>query len=252
VSLKADRREWDDLAQEDGMWAVCSQPERRGSWTAVEFFATGEQEIAGMIAGLGEQGLMPPAGRALDFGCGLGRLTRALSRRFDEVVGVDASPTMIKGAQQLNADVRNCRFALNEGSDLAALATASCDLVLSLITLQHVSSRAAIRAYIREFVRVTAAGGTIVFQLPASVGWRVRLHPLRMLNRALRALPGAPQWALRPLMGHSMRLMSLPEDEVRSILAACGASVEVAFSDNRMGSDVVPSLTYVARRVATG
>jgi SAM-dependent methyltransferase len=96
VSLKADRREWDDLAEEDGMWAVCSQPERRGSWTAVEFFATGEQEIAGMIAGLEEQGLMPPAGRALDFGCGLGRLTRALSRRFDEVVGVDASPTMIK------------------------------------------------------------------------------------------------------------------------------------------------------------
>jgi len=251
VSLKADRREWDDLAREDGMWAVCSNPERRGSWTSEEFFATGEQEIAGMIAGLEEHELMPLAGRALDFGCGLGRLTRALSSRFDEVLGVDASPAMINDARRLNADVQNCSFALNERSDLAALPTASFHLVLSLITLQHVSSRAAIREYIREFVRVTAPGGTIVFQLPASVGWQVRLHPFRLLNRALRASPVAPRWALRRLMGYSMRLMSLPEDEVRSILGVCGASIEVAFSDNRMGTDVVPSLTYVARRAAT-
>lgn len=233
------------------MWAVVSHPERRGAWTADEFFATGEHEIAGIVVGLEEHGLMPAAGRALDFGCGLGRLTRALSRRFDEVVGVDVSATMIKDARQLNADVPNCRFALNEGSDLAALAPASFDLVLSLITLQHVSSRAAIRAYIREFARVTAAGGTIVFQLPTSVGWQIRLHPFRMLNHALRALPGAPRWALRPLIGYSMCLMSLPEDEVRSILSACGASAEVVFFDNRVGTDVVPSLTYVARRAAT-
>lgn len=251
MTLKADRREWDDLAREDGMWAVCSQPARRGSWTTEEFFATGEQEIAGIVAGLEEHGLMPSTGRALDFGCGLGRLTRSLSGRFDEVVGVDHSPTMINDAQQHNADLQNCRFVLNESSDLAGFATGSFDLVLSMITLQHVSSRAAIRAYIREFVRVTAAGGTIVFQLPARVGWRVRLHPARVLNRALRAFPGAPRWALRPLMGHSMCLVSLPEDEVRSILSAGGASAEVAFNDNRMGSDVVPSLTYVARRAPT-
>lgn len=36
-----------------------------------------------MVAGLEEQRLMPRARRALDFGCGLGRLTRALSSRFE-------------------------------------------------------------------------------------------------------------------------------------------------------------------------
>ena len=247
MSLRADLREWNDLAREDGMWAVCSVPGRRGSWTTEEFFATGEQEIAGMVAGLSEQGLMPRAGRAVDFGCGLGRLTRALSRRFEEVVGVDASRVMIDEAKRLNGDLRNASFALNERADLALLATASFDLVVSLITLQHLGSRAAIRAYIREFVRVTAAGGVIVFQLPVKVGWRVRLHPYRLLNRALRALPVAPRWALRRVMSHSMQLSSLPEEQVRLILGACGASVAVAFSDNRMDADIVPSLTYVAR-----
>lgn len=251
MSLSADRREWDDLARQDAMWAVCSNGGRRGSWTAEEFFATGEQEIAAIVAGLEEHRLMPRTGRALDFGCGLGRLSRALSSRFDEVVGIDASPAMIDGAERLNADTANCSFAVNERSDLAQLAAASFDLVLSLITLQHVSSRAAIRRYIREFARVTAPGGVIVFQLPVSVGWRVRLHPLRLLNRALRALPVAPGWALAPLIGHSMRLMSLPEAEVRWILAAAGTPVAAAYSDNRLGSDTMPSLTYVARRPAS-
>lgn len=127
MSLKADRREWDDLAREDGMWAVHSDPQRRGSWTAEEFFATGEEEIAIMMAALEELALLPRPGRALDFGCGLGRSSRALSHRFDEVVGVDASRAMVGEAGQLNADVENCSFVFNERSDLALLASGSFD-----------------------------------------------------------------------------------------------------------------------------
>jgi SAM-dependent methyltransferase len=250
MSLKADRREWDDLAREDGMWAVHSDPQRRGSWTAEEFFATGEEEITVMMATLEQLELLPRPGRALDFGCGLGRLSRALSHQFEEVVGVDGSHAMVGEAQRLNADVDNCSFVFNERADLALLEPASFDFVLSLITLQHVSSRAAIRSYIREFVRVTAPGGVIVFQLPTSVGWQIRLHPLRLANRALRALPVAPRWALGLVMGHSMRLVSLPEDEVRSIVSGCGAPVAAAAPDRRTGTEVAPSMTYVARRPA--
>jgi SAM-dependent methyltransferase len=252
MSLRADRREWNDLAQEDGMWAVHSDPQRRGSWTPDDFFATGEQEIASAMKALEEHGLLPPrAIRALDFGCGLGRLTRALSSRFEEVVGVDTSQKMIDDATRLNADRDNCRFVLNERSDLEQLPSGSFDFVLSFITLQHVSSRAAIRAYVREFVRVTAPGGVVVFQLPTAIGWQIRMHPLRLLNRALRTLPRPPRWALRRVMGHSMRLVGLPEQEVRGILSSSGAPVVLAVSDNRTGSKAAPSLTYVARRAAT-
>src|ERR1700710_2962541 len=75
MSLRTDRREWNDLAQEDGMWAVHSDPQRRGSGTPDDFFATGEHEIATTMKGLEDHGLLPSrTGRALDFGCGLGRL----------------------------------------------------------------------------------------------------------------------------------------------------------------------------------
>jgi SAM-dependent methyltransferase len=249
MSLKADRREWDDLAVQDGMWAVHSDPARRGSWNAEDFFATGEQELAVMWPSLESHGLLPArTGRALDFGCGLGRLSRALGGRFDEVVGVDTSAEMVSGARRLNADRDNVSFVHNDRPDLARLRSQSFDFVLSLITLQHVSSRAAIRTYIREFARVSAPGATIVFQLPTSVGWQIRLHPLRLANRGLRALPFAPRWALAAVMGHSMRLMSLPEAEVRAILHECGAPVAGAVADRRTGSDVAPSLTYAARR----
>ena len=76
MSLKADRREWNDLAREDAMWAVHSDPLRRGSWTPDEFFGTGEQEIAAMWPALELHGLLPRSGRAVVFGCGVGRLTR--------------------------------------------------------------------------------------------------------------------------------------------------------------------------------
>jgi hypothetical protein len=52
-------------------------------------FASGEREVAALLAGLQSEALLPAGQRAaLDFGCGVGRLTRALASRFDSVAGV--------------------------------------------------------------------------------------------------------------------------------------------------------------------
>jgi SAM-dependent methyltransferase len=247
MTLRADQREWDDLARRDAMWAVCSLPDRRGAWSPEEFFATGEAEVRTILGWLEEHGALPRLGRALDFGCGLGRLTRALSSRFDEVVGVDISDHMLREARALNADRHNCRFLANDQPDLQVLPSDHFDLVLSLIALQHVSSRAAIRAYIAEFVRVAAPGGSVVFQVPSHIGWQVRFHPLRFANRALRALPRPPGPVVRALVGHSMRLVALPESEVRDVLVREGATLVAAVEDGRGGSSAIRSVSYVAR-----
>ena len=64
----------------------------RDRGTTAEFFASGQREIEGILAGLDGQGIRSEARhRALDFGCGLGRLTRALADSFDEVVGIERS-----------------------------------------------------------------------------------------------------------------------------------------------------------------
>jgi cyclopropane fatty-acyl-phospholipid synthase-like methyltransferase len=52
-------------------------------WTTEEFFATGVTEIAALMAEARGFGLPASRRRALDFGCGLGRLTQALADHCD-------------------------------------------------------------------------------------------------------------------------------------------------------------------------
>ena len=46
--------------------------------------------------------LPPPAGRALEVGCGEGRVCRDLRERGYDVVGLDASPTLVEAARDLD------------------------------------------------------------------------------------------------------------------------------------------------------
>src|SRR5262245_31636893 len=113
-----------------------------GGGSADEFFATGAGEISGALDVARELGLPVRYGRALDFGCGVGRLTRALAARFESCVGVDVSPKMVDAARRLNDGVPNVEFVVNRDPDLRAFATGSFDLVYSSIVLQHLRSRA--------------------------------------------------------------------------------------------------------------
>jgi SAM-dependent methyltransferase len=248
VSLSADRREWEALGRLDPLWAVATAADKRGGrWDEDEFFATGREEIDAAMGFLErELGLPQQRRRALDFGCGVGRLTRGLAAHFEQVVGVDISAPMVARARALNAAVPNARFEVNTAPDLAAFAGGEHDLVYSTIALQHVSDRDAIRAYVRDFVRLLAPGGLAVFQLPTHVPARVHAHPARVAARALRAVRAPERVIQRALGGRSMTLSALPEDEVRSLVEAAGGRVVHAQPDARTGSAAVPSLTYCA------
>ena len=97
------------------------------------FFATGEAEIAHVLAVA--DGLRPVArtGRALDFGCGVGRLTRALGTRFERAVGVDISEAMVAQARRLNEAFPTCEFVVNAAPDLDAVR----DRLVRLRLLEH-------------------------------------------------------------------------------------------------------------------
>jgi SAM-dependent methyltransferase len=109
-------------------------------------------------------------GTALDFGCGVGRLTRALSERFTLVYGVDAAASMVRHATEMNADRPNCRFLQNRTEDLSVLPVGELDFVLCELVLQHLRPPVAM-AYVAEFLGRLRPGGTVVFYLP---GRRVR------------------------------------------------------------------------------
>ena len=111
-------------------------------------------------------GLLPAERkRALDFGCGAGRLTQALAQSFDSVVGVDIAPSMIDIAHQYDRSDGRCTFILLEGQDLHELEDASFDFVYTAHVLQHMHPRYAER-YVAEFMRVLKPGGTAFVQLP--------------------------------------------------------------------------------------
>jgi len=158
------------------MWAILTDPAKAGGrWDADEFFATGVREVGALM----EQAAAwrkPIARRsALDFGCGIGRLSQALADHFDRVYGVDISPKMIELAQQHNRKGARAEYLCNAAGDLSHFADGSIDMILSWITLQHMRHRYA-RRYIQEFLRVLAPGGLLVFQYPSQlIGLGVRL-----------------------------------------------------------------------------
>jgi SAM-dependent methyltransferase len=226
TGARAQQRDWEEIAAEDPLWAILSDAGRKfGGWDREAFFRTGRVEVDDLMARIERFGLPTGHGRALDFGCGVGRITRALAQHFAECVGVDISPRMIDQARELNCDQPRCRFLVNRGQDLAGLQDASFDLVYTRIVLQHLPDRNAIETYLAEFVRTLRSGGLLVFQLPSALPLQMRLQPRRSLYRALRRV-GVPSKTLYWRLGlHPMRMRSLAVPEVRAFLAARGATV---------------------------
>lgn len=149
MDLSGYRDTWEDLARLDPYWAILSSPEHRfGRWDESEFFATGERHITRVIEHAAQLGFPAERETALDFGCGVGRLTRAIAQHFGQVTGVDVSVSMISQARRLQAAYPTCRFLCNTRHDLRLFPSDTFDLVATHIVLQHIPSRSIIRRYL--------------------------------------------------------------------------------------------------------
>lgn len=167
MDLKQLQNNWEQMGKEDPLWAIITKAEKKGNkWDPQEFFLTGERKIEKVLKNLKAAGISFPMGRALDFGCGVGRLTQPLCRFFDSAVGVDIAPSMIEGARQYNQYGDRCSFYVNDQDDLSLFDSGSFDFIYSCIVLQHMQPLYA-RSYIREFLRLLSKDGVAVFQLPS-------------------------------------------------------------------------------------
>jgi SAM-dependent methyltransferase len=191
VKLSRQRDHWDRLAFRDPFWAILTDPAKRGGgWDIREFFETGVREIAAAMQIAKNLGYPVGHGTALDFGCGVGRLTHALSGYFDHVTGVDLSPAMIDLAKHLNRVGGRCVYIPNLQNHLRQFNDETFDFVYSCIVLQHIHARNA-RRFVREFVRVLRPSGLALFQLPshlssASVLSRLGYRFNRLRRQVLR------------------------------------------------------------------
>ncbi len=214
------RRTWENLGRTDPMWAILTDPAKAGGkWDEAEFFRTGEADVAALRRWLDAHGIEWPRGDALDFGCGIGRLTQALAPHFDSVTGVDISAPMIEVARHKNRHGERVRYVGNDRADLSRFADGSFAFVGTVIVLQHMRPEYAL-GYVREFLRVLRRGGLLCFQIPTA-----ELVPA--------PAPRAPA-VERPGEAH-MEMHVTPKDELLATIAAGGGTVLLEEEDRWAG-----------------
>jgi len=223
------RRHWERFARTDPYWAILTDPTRRhGRWREDEFFATGRAMVTEHLARLEREGFVCQRRRVLDFGCGVGRLSRALGETFAEVTGVDVSEEMLALAHKHHRDQPHLRFVHNPRTDLRQFADASFDLVYSLITLQHLSSALAVD-YLAEFMRVARPDGLVVVQVVTRKRRVFSLWPPTLLKLLWRTVN---HWlVLVPVMD----MCPIPVQRVESVVDAAGGKILAWWPDASSG-----------------
>ena len=151
------REEWNERAREDAHYFVAFG---RRDQDDEEFFATAADLVRELETELKR---LPPAvpgetRRALEIGCGPGRLMRPMSRHFDEIHGIDVSDEMIAKARQKLRQVPHAHPHHASGSDLSMFPDRHFDFVYSYAVFQHIPSGEVVFSYLRETVRVLKPG----------------------------------------------------------------------------------------------
>jgi SAM-dependent methyltransferase len=237
---------WEELAQIDPYWAILSDPKYRyGKWDLNDFFRSGEQQVHHTMNLASIHGLPAERDLALDFGCGVGRLTRSLAPYFQEVHAFDFSKSMIERARELNGAYTNCHFDLIQNGP-QDLPSSQYDLIYSLLVLQHLPSNASIKEYIREFIRLIKPDGLIIFQLPHEIPAFYRLHLQRHIYRILRTLGFTGRFLHYRLGLMPVGNLAMPQTEVAQWLKDCGGILLDVVSS---GTNVVrDSFYYVTKK----
>jgi SAM-dependent methyltransferase len=158
------RADWNKRAREDANYYVAfgrrDQDDNEFLSTAADVVRDLEGELKRLPAEV-----PPSSRRALEIGCGLGRLMRPLSRHFGEIHGVDVSDEMIVQAEAKLRDIPWAHVHHASGSDLAQFPSDFFDFVYSYAVFQHIPSAEVVFSYLRETARALKPGGFARLQI---------------------------------------------------------------------------------------
>ncbi len=164
MSVTAQMREdWNRRAREDAHYYVAFG---RHEQDEAEFLATASDVLRGFERELkrGLPGVNPRARRALEIGCGPGRLMKPLAAQFGEIHGVDVSDEMITLARHRLSEIPHAHPHVGSGADLRQFADESFDFIYSYAVFQHIPDAQVVFSYLRDAARVLKPGGLMRFQ----------------------------------------------------------------------------------------
>jgi SAM-dependent methyltransferase len=185
--------DWRQLGATEPYWGVLTHPDYKAANLtprALEsFYATGVDYMAGIVEALARTTGGAPGGRALDFGCGTGRLTEAMCAYADQVTGYDISPGMLEKAR-----ARGGRAAYVDVAPAGPF-----DWINSFIVFQHIPPERGLEL-IGDLLGRLAPGGRVSLQVTVwrephlqprrPSGWRRLAGPLLSAWRGRRAKTG--------------------------------------------------------------
>ena len=142
------RERWEKFAHDDPYTYILTGLKRPD---AVEFWQSGERTIESEILPILQACDIRPF-FALELGCGIGRLAVPMARRFRQVLGTDISPCMVEQATSYahNNAINNVSFLAISGPEdlLQRVGAGNCDLIYSLLVLQHIPDFSTIQGYL--------------------------------------------------------------------------------------------------------
>jgi SAM-dependent methyltransferase len=160
---------WQHLGEEEPYWSVLSTDNFKLANirdTKDSFFDSGRGAVEQLFSTLERNKVdFSSFETCLDYGCGVGRLVRWLSERFEHAYGFDISRTHLQIARDyLDRDgIQNVTLHhIERMSDVRNLP--KVDLIYSVIVLQH-NPPPVISFIIREFIRALNPRGVALFQV---------------------------------------------------------------------------------------
>jgi SAM-dependent methyltransferase len=162
-------KDWEYFGKTDPYWAVLTEERFRqanlDAAALTEFFASGERYVAwvlGKVRAHLDSNFKPA--RALDFGCGVGRLALSLASECEFVVGADVSESMLGQARLHAAQREISNLSLVRADDKLSGIGGSFDLINSYIVFQHIPSERGQRLFQALVDRLNIGGvGAIHF-----------------------------------------------------------------------------------------
>jgi SAM-dependent methyltransferase len=202
------REDWNRRAAEDAHYYVAFG---RRNQTGDEFFDTAREQVLGFQR---EMKRLPPGStrsrRALEIGCGPGRLLKPMSAFFGEIHGIDVSDEMIRKAAENLGTIAHIHVKHAPDSNLAAFADESFDFIYSYAVFQHIPSREVVFGYLEEARRVLKPGGILRCQingLPATAKTYDTWSGVRVSAGEVREFARAQGLALLALEGTGTQYM---------------------------------------------
>lgn len=236
MSLDKLKKDWNELAELDPMWAILLDSKKKfNKWNVDEFFQSGEGDINELMEEIKNIGHPAEFKSALDFGCGIGRLTRPLAKNFEGCYGIDISKNMINQAKKINQDLSNCKFVVNTDQKLSMFSDNYFDLVYTIIVLQHIPDKEIIKSYLREFVRILKKDGLLAFQLPSKIPFFAKTQRSSMAYNFLHSVGINERFLFNKLGLHPISMNFIPEDEVKDLLQSIGAKILKIQHDSKVG-----------------